>query len=170
MSRLNIEIKASTTILPKLERILIEKNAIYKGEDHQIDTFYNVAYGKLKLREGNIENTLIQYKKENKNGLLESHFQLYKSENLSALKPLLEKALGSFKVVDKKRKIFFIQNAKIHLDHVKHLGQFVEIEILAEHDNIDNRFQSLQEQCRYYQNLFEIKEEQMLTISYVDML
>lgn len=170
MSRLNIEIKAHTAILKKLEQILINKGATYLGEDHQIDTFFNVAYGKLKLREGNIENTLIQYKKENKDGLLASHFQLYKSENLKTLKPLLEKSLGLLSIVDKKRKIFFIQNAKIHLDHVKNLGQFVEIEILAEHHQMDNRFSTLQEQCRYYQDLFEIKKEHMLTKSYVDML
>ena len=47
-----------------IRQILINKKADYKGLDHQIDTYFNVNIGRLKLREGSIENNLIQESSE----------------------------------------------------------------------------------------------------------
>jgi len=40
----------------------------FQGLDHQIDTYFNVQKGRLKLREGNIENSLINYDRKNVSG------------------------------------------------------------------------------------------------------
>ena len=56
---LNIEIKAKCQVPEKIHQILRKKEAEFKGIDHQIDTYFNVNDGRLKLREGNIENHLI---------------------------------------------------------------------------------------------------------------
>ena len=55
------EIKCRITNPEKQHDRLIELGAAFKGVDHQIDTYYKVDKGRLKLREGNIENTLIRY-------------------------------------------------------------------------------------------------------------
>ncbi|HFD33211.1 MAG TPA: CYTH domain-containing protein, partial [Gammaproteobacteria bacterium] len=48
----------------------------------------------------------------------------------------LTAALGIFKIVDKQRRIYFIGNVKFHIDEVKGLGSFVEIEAIDEDGNI----------------------------------
>ncbi|MFT5647501.1 MAG: adenylate cyclase class 2, partial [Aureispira sp.] len=65
MSWKNVEIKAKCADIKVLEKILLEHQADYKGLDHQIDTYFNVPNGRLKLREGNIENALIHYDRGN---------------------------------------------------------------------------------------------------------
>ena len=61
MSILNIEFKARAKDIAALEILLLQHNPSFIGEDHQIDTYFNVQVGRLKLREGNIENALIHY-------------------------------------------------------------------------------------------------------------
>ena len=67
MAFLNIEIKAKCNKIDEIREILKSKNAISKGIDHQVDTYFNSKNGRLKLREGNIENSLIYYSRENTN-------------------------------------------------------------------------------------------------------
>ena len=68
MKRIIIEIKAVSSDLSGLRKKLDELNAEYKGVDHQIDTYFQVKEGRLKCRQGNIENTLIYYKRANQAG------------------------------------------------------------------------------------------------------
>jgi len=66
MTILNIEIKAKSNNQDKIRELLKSKHADFKGVDHQIDTYFKVNFGRLKLREGNIENNLIHYNRENR--------------------------------------------------------------------------------------------------------
>ena len=59
MQHLNIEIKAKCKNKEFVKKILQEKDAKYIGLDHQIDTYFKIDKGRLKLREGDIENYLI---------------------------------------------------------------------------------------------------------------
>jgi adenylate cyclase, class 2 len=60
----NIEFKARAKDVNALERQLKSLNPVYKGMDHQVDTYFNVSKERLKLREGNIENALIHYERD----------------------------------------------------------------------------------------------------------
>ena len=61
MKHLNVEIKARSTN-PKLVKTMLEmQQADYRGLDTQTDTYYTVPEGRLKMREGRIENALIFY-------------------------------------------------------------------------------------------------------------
>ena len=55
----NFEFKAKIDEIEKYENKLLTLNPKFQGLDHQIDTYFNLQYGRLKLREGNIENNLI---------------------------------------------------------------------------------------------------------------
>ena len=165
---LNVEIKARCADPDKILQILEKRNAKFIGEDHQVDTYFKVEMGRLKLREGNIENALIHYERDNKTGPKNSQVHLYKCEPGKGLKNVLAAALGIFKTVDKKRKIYFIENVKFHLDEVKGLGRFVEIEAIDKNGTIGEKV--LNEQCRNYLNLFEIKKEDLIKNSYSDMI
>lgn len=61
----NIEIKARCTDPKKTEEILLSNGAEFKGIDNQTDTYFNVKEGRLKIRQGNIENALIFYSRKN---------------------------------------------------------------------------------------------------------
>ena len=99
MSHINVEIKARCGDQEKIRKILRERDANFKGTDHQIDTYFNVSNGRLKLREGNIENFLIYYERENIAGPKQSNVTLYAVAPQSSLKGILEKVLGVSVVV-----------------------------------------------------------------------
>ena len=168
MEHINIEIKARSKDHGPVRQILESKQAEFKGLDHQIDTYFNVNSGRLKLREGNIENFLIHYDRENKPGPKQSSIILYKSDPQSSLKELLTKALGVLTVVDKQREIYFIDNVKFHLDTVKNLGTFVEIEAIDKTGEIGR--EKLLEQCQAYLDLFGIEAPDLISVSYSDLL
>lgn len=167
MKHINIEIKAKSDNNEKIRKILKEKNADFKGTDHQIDTYFNVPSGRLKLREGNIENSLIFYRRDNSKEAKQSDVSLFRTQNTEELKNVLQNALGKLVVVDKKREIYFIDNVKFHLDTVKNLGEFVEIEAIGTKETEKPK---LQKQCNYYKELFEIEDKNLIPVSYSDLL
>lgn len=130
MHHLNIEIKARSHQHANIQQLLEARHADFKGVDHQIDTYFNVQFGRLKLREGTIENHLIHYQRDNQAGPKQSNVTLFSSDPASTLKEILTKALGILVVVDKQRAIYFVDNVKFHLDVVAGLGTFVEIEAI----------------------------------------
>ena len=146
---------------------LKSKNADFKGLDHQVDTYFKVSSGRLKLREGNIENHLIFYDRVNQEGPKQSDVMLFDTEPNSGIKGILTKALGVFFVVDKSREIYFIENVKFHLDVVAGLGTFMEIEAI---DTGGIPKEKLMEQCKSYMETFGIKDSDLLAVSYSDLL
>jgi adenylate cyclase class 2 len=64
MSITNFEFKAVTQELNDLENKLLSLGPKFIGEDNQTDTYFNVSAGRLKLREGKIENSLIYYERQ----------------------------------------------------------------------------------------------------------
>ena len=165
---LNVEIKAKLDSLYRIRNVLKDKNAPHKGIDHQIDTYFNVPCGRMKLREGNIENCLIFYEREAKGCPKESKVILFDNQPGSALKEMLVKSLGMLAVVEKVRGIYFVDNIKFHIDFVYGLGTFVEIEAIDKNGSIGK--EKLYKQCRKYMDLFGIRGEDLIEKSYSDLL
>lgn len=165
---INIEIKAHCPNPEKIKQLLEAKQADFKGVDHQIDTYYKVPKGRLKLRAGNIENTLIHYERDNQAGPKQSNVALYKNEADSSLGEVLRKALEVLVVVDKKRAIYFIDNVKFHVDEVEGLGSFVEIEAIDSDGSLG--VEHLQMQCRRYMDYLSIENQDLIEQSYSDLL
>jgi len=163
----NIEIKARCNNQETIRNILKTGNADFKGTDRQIDTYFKVNSGRLKLREGTVENALIHYNREDKYDAKESDIILYQNSKNSLLKELLTRALGLLITVDKEREIYFIGNVKFHLDKVVGLGEFIEIEAIG-NENADK--ENLMSQCKFYLNLFGINKEDLVPVSYSDLL
>jgi len=177
MSFINVEIKARLTLdintdntgrARFIREYLQDNNAEFRGTDQQTDTYFNVPNGRLKLREGNIENNLIYYERTNKAGPKNSFFKLVKVEDTAGLKETLAQSVGIKVVVQKKREIYYIGNVKFHIDEVPGLGAFVEIEagnLLA-----DLSPEQLKEQCDHYMAAFGIQPEELVSVSYSDLL
>jgi predicted adenylyl cyclase CyaB len=168
MKHLNIEIKAKCDDHNLIRNTLLKLAADFKGTDHQIDTYFKVANGRLKLREGNIENFLVYYERENSLTPKQSKVLLYESNPQSNLKDVLINANGILTVVDKIREIYFIENVKFHIDTVKDLGTFVEIEAIDSDGTIGK--EKLEEQCQTYIEKLAIKKEDYISVSYSDLL
>lgn len=168
MSYLNVEIKARCKDAGFARKYLLANGADFKGTDLQTDTYFNVSSGRLKLREGNIENNLIQYDRSNQSGPKNSHFNLIKIEDAFGLKNALAKSIGVKVVVSKRREIYYIKNVKFHIDEVQGLGSFIEIEagnLLA-----DLSEEELRQQCEFYMKEFKLKEEDLIEVSYSDLI
>lgn len=168
MGHLNVEIKARCENQDDIRDYLKAHGAEFKGTDHQIDTYFVVANGRLKLREGNIENYLIHYERPNQEGPKQARVTLFESEPGSSLKEVLTKSLEVLVVVDKQREIYFIDNVKFHIDAVKDLGTFMEIEAIDADGNIGE--QKLYEQCHKYLDEMGIKDFNLISVSYSDIL
>jgi predicted adenylyl cyclase CyaB len=168
MTRLNFEFKARTEDLLQQEALLQTLQPQFIGTDRQTDTYFNVLNGRLKLREGNIENALIHYQRSNTGGAKQSDVLLYQHQPDATLKQILTTALGIKVVVAKKRKIYFIENIKFHFDEVESLGTFVEVEAIDSDGSIG--IDKLKEQCRHYAQFLSIGEKDYEALSYSDLL
>ncbi len=168
MKKVNVEIKARCENLEKIRKVLQEEDARFEGTDHQTDTYFNTSTGRLKLREGKIENHLISYNRKDQSEPKLSDVTLYNtSKDSSILKEILTKHFGIKCVVDKKREIYYIGNIKIHLDSIEKLGSFVEIEASSDNKSEEDKLRKQVADCI---KKFGIKKSDLIKESYSDMV
>lgn len=168
MGFINAEFKAHISNLADLEIRLEALHPRFLGEDHQIDTYFQVPHGRLKWRRGVLENALIYYIRANQAEIRTSQVMLEPIGPQSALPEMLLALLPILVVVDKKRRIYRIDNVKIHLDEVQGLGAFMEVEAIDEHATGDEA--ALREQAEFYRNALGIPESSIVRESYSDLL
>ncbi len=104
---------------------------------HQVDTFFHVPQGRLKLRvEGSGQGQLIYYLRPDETGPKTSQYEIYFSDNPDVLGSVLSISLGVRGVVRKTRQLYLVGQTRIHLDQVEDLGDFMELEVVlaAEQD------------------------------------
>jgi predicted adenylyl cyclase CyaB len=168
MSITNIEFKARVSDPEKYENMLLTLNPLFIGTDHQVDTYFNAAIGRLKLREGNIENALIHYERDNIAGSKKSAVILYKHQPNVELKEILIRQFGIKTIVDKMRRIYFIGNVKFHFDTVATLGTFIEVEAID--SNGEFAEEQLKQQCNKYFEFFGLSQCDLVDRSYSDLI
>lgn len=168
MSIRNFEFKARAYNVTELENKLLKEKPVFIGEDHQTDTYFNVAVGRLKLREGNIENALIWYQRENTTGTKQSDVLLYKHQPDKTLKNILVRGNGIKVIVEKTRKIYFIDNVKFHFDSVLGLGTFIEVEAIDKDGSLG--LDQLKQQAEKYATFFHVLPQDFIAVSYSDLI
>ena len=96
MAHVNIEIKARCDDPQRVRTILNDCSADFKGTDHQVDTYFRTDSGRLKLRQGNIENSLIYYDRPDTAGPKRADVALYRTDSPggSQLHEVLTKAMN----------------------------------------------------------------------------
>ena len=127
----NVEIKARVAD-PEATRRRIAAVADGPPETlDQLDTFFRVAAGRLKLREiagGRAE--LIFYQRADTPDPVESRYERVTVTDAPALRGLLAAALGVRGEVAKRRLLYHAGGTRIHLDEVRDLGWFLELEVV----------------------------------------
>jgi len=132
----------------------------------QTDTYYKVPSGRLKRREQTgQEPEYIFYDRANKAEPRLSHYVIY--DEPTARQRFATDTLPVLVVVKKQRLVYLIGNIRIHLDKVKDLGNFLEIEaVVSRAHNVRS--------C--YDKVMELKTKllpaigEMISASYSDML
>ena len=164
----NIEIKASIDNISTC----ISTAKLLSGSDPEVirqeDYFFNCANGRLKLRIfSSIKGELIFYNRKNESGPKTSEYFISKTNEPNKLLEVLDKSYGTRGVVKKIRKLFLIENTRVHIDQVESLGSFLEFEvILSQHMNIKaggKIAQKLMEQ-------FGIKNGSLIDCAYIDLI
>jgi len=130
----NIEIKFHTPSLSEIRSFLHHHPSIsFQWEKEQIDVYFRVNRGRLKLRfQTNSEAELIFYQRNDDENARLSKYFIYHPSHANLLKDLLENALGIRSIVKKKRTLYQFKNVRIHLDDVDHLGSFLECEAVID--------------------------------------
>jgi len=165
---LNVEIKARLSEPERVRALLLSFGADFRGTDRQTDTYFNCGAGRLKLRSGNIENSLIFYQRANEAGPRQSRVELARLAPGGELRSVLAAAFGVKTEVKKAREIYFIENVKFHIDDVAGLGSFCEIEAIDETGSVGR--EKLLAQCGHYMETLGIARADLVDCSYSDLL
>lgn len=131
----NLELKIKIESFRKFENILKKNMAEFKGILKQKDIYYKYKHGLLKLRIEKGTYTLIKYFRDEHNKRW-SNYELLELKGKDPEKYLNE-ILTQEVVVEKSRKLYLYNNTRIHLDEVKNLGKFLELETLLISDRKD---------------------------------
>jgi len=165
MKLVNFEFKAHLKDEALIRAVLKRLRARYIGRDRQIDTYFKVPRGRLKVREGKIENALIFYERSNSPRARRAKIEMMLLPRRNSVKQVLARALGTRVVVEKRREIYFVGNLKIHLDRVRGLGRFVEVEAISRTGDLEKA----REQALKFQKLFGIKRADIIGKSYSEL-
>jgi predicted adenylyl cyclase CyaB len=166
--RQNVELKVRLPDLRQARRVAQRVATSQLESEHQIDTYFQVREGRLKLRE--IEggsSVLIWYTRADQTGPKRSDYHLVTVADAAGLKLALTAACGLRGVVDKRREIYLSHNVRIHLDRVRGLGHFLEFEAVLERGVAVS---TGHRQVRDLMVQFELNESQLVSNSYIDLL
>jgi len=145
-------------------------NAADRGPETvtQTDTFFKVDIGRLKLRElSHAGAELIYYQRPDAPGPTESRYERVPVPDPRALGELLAAALGVYGQVHKYRVVYWVGRTRVHLDEVRDLGNFLELEVVLESE------ESVEVgvlEAERLMDLFEIHEDSLLSDAYVGLL
>lgn len=110
---------------------------------------------------------MVQYNRPDISGPKLSEYNLFETDEPHKLHNILEASIGILGEVKKDRWLFLYEQTRIHLDKVENLGNFLEFEVcLRPEQSIDDGTNIANKMME----LFEIKQENLMTGAYLDEL
>ena len=168
----NIEVKARTHDWDA-QRALAEKLTGSQATlIEQVDTFFQVPVGRLKLRKlGPDCGELIYYQRPEHLGPKLSDYSVTVTDRPDELHDTLAQALGVYGEV-RKRRWLYISNAygghtRIHFDEVKGLGQYLELEVVLRPEQSPEDAERIAVELR---TALDIRDEDLIECAYMDLL
>ena len=162
-----VEVKARVGDLGSVEERLKSSGAVKVGSFRQIDYYFHVPRGRLKLREveGSEEVELIYYERADETGPRPCESTIIRLRKTDA-EPL-KRILPVKGVVKKVRTIYRLGPAELHLDDVEGVGQIVEVEIGLEGGLSEEKAVEL---ARKMLGDLGVREEDLIPCSNIDLL
>ena len=169
-SVINIELKVSVVDFTETIHRLKKNGAIFKTLLSQIDTYYKCQNRRLKIRE--IDHKIYQLITYCRQDQAESKISDY------TVKSLDKKELGRYKLrlsrvnglrvkVSKKRELWIYKNTRIHLDKVRGLGKFIELETVVKNTR---DLQQFEKEHQGVVDLLDLSCFTKISTSYSDLL
>jgi homotetrameric cytidine deaminase len=163
----NVELKAHDPDPARTLERALAAGADDRGVLRQRDTYFAVAHGRLKLREEDPGGaTLIAYERPDAASERVSDYRLVPVAEPEPLREALAAASGVSAVVVKRRRLLMWENVRIHLDEVRGLGSFLELEAVAEPGSDLTRERAQLAELRL---LLEISDDALREGSYADL-
>ena len=163
----NLEFKANCASLDVLRQRLVNCQAEHRRTMKQLDTYFNVPEGRLKLREIDTHKAeLIYYVRSDLAESRYSNYQVCDIPEPIAFKEIATMAWGVRSVVEKQRELWMFGDTRIHLDEVTNLGQFVELETVIR----DQTESEARTEHQVVKDALGIKEEDLVSVSYSDLV
>jgi adenylate cyclase class IV len=168
----NIEIKARVRDWDRLHSIATELAGAAAAVLDQVDTFFTVPVGRLKVRElAPDRGELIFYQRPDQAGPKLSDYIVTQTSEPGNLRDTLAQALGVCGEVRKRRWLFlanrFGGNTRIHLDEVKALGQFLELEVVLAPGLSPEEGERIAAEFRA---ALDIRDEDLIECAYLDLI
>ena len=162
----NVEFKAELRDPELAETICRSLGATRAGVLDQTDTYYKVPSGRLKRREQTGHETeYIFYDRADKAEARLSHYVIY--DETAARQRFACESLPVLVVVRKRRTVYLVENVRVHLDKVDHLGSFLEVEaVVSRAHNV----RQCHEKVQQLKTKLQPAMGEMLSTSYADML
>jgi len=160
----NLEIKIKLDSLKNVKQKLKQHRIELKEILIQKDVYYDVDKGLLKLRIENDNSSLIYYLRNEKSQKRWSDFDFVRFAEENPEK-FFSKFLTNTVTVSKIRELYLFNNTRIHLDKVKELGSFIELETIV--------VKGLNEAEKRFTNLIkvlELKTDNQIRASYRDLI
>lgn len=164
----NLELKARVESLETIRDLVVRAGAVQQGEERQVDHYFAVPEGRLKLRQSSADGAhLIFYIRPDGERFRPARFHRLPVENPAGLIETLRAMLGERAVVDKSRDVWWVDDVRIHLDEVEGQGAFIEFEArvdrIGDRDEAERRLEKL---CR----ALGIEPQNILPGSYGEMV
>ena len=161
----NLELKAhwenSETAIEKAKSIGASFSKVMK----QTDTYYKISSCKLKLREITGEKSELIYYDRQGEEKWQSDYLIAEVKDSRNHKKILEMLFDVLVVVKKKRTLYLLENARIHIDEVDGLGSFIEFEVII--GESEDQALKLLNRLKDY---FAVPEDALIKTSYSDLL
>ncbi|MBU1670501.1 MAG: class IV adenylate cyclase [Actinobacteria bacterium] len=164
----NVELKARLDDPDAAERIALRLSGSTAPRVlMQVDTYFVVPAGRLKLREADEGAELIYYHRGDTPGPKESQYRIVPVGSPGPLKELLGACLGVKVVVRKTRRLYLVDSVRIHIDEVEGLGSFLEFEaLLGEGDPAEDGYRLV----RRLISEFDLVDGDLIAESYGELI
>lgn len=163
----NVELKARCADLEAARGRAEALGARWAADLDQRDTFFRAGEGRLKLREhGDGTAELIAYRRPDVAAARASDYELCPVDGAAPLARVLAHALGTAGVVEKRRCLYLHGRTRIHLDRVRGLGDFVELETVVG----DQPETEARAELERIASALALRAEDVVAGAYVDLL
>ncbi len=163
----NIEIKARIRDFKKVKRLIEDLCPNPIETEQQKDTFFNTLQGRLKLRESDSTSAIMYYYRPDSHEPKQSDIVISFTENPDTLKTVLDKSIGIRGIVYKKRILYKYEQTRIHLDDVRGLGKFIELEVVLKPDQTSSDGEII---AYKLMDKFCIHKNDLIDVAYIDLI
>jgi len=165
----NIELKVKTKNFHRAINLLKKLGATRRKPLFQVDTYFHSPVGRLKTREINRSSQeLIYYQRPDSRKSKVSTYKIIplSPAELKITKNILGRLYKKWLVVKKNRDLWRFKHTRIHLDNVQNLGNFIELETVA--NEIDIR--SARREHKAIVRELQLLQFKKISHSYSDLL